>query len=98
MIRPMTSNVSAFSGGVANGHKAIHLVSSVLSKISHGGFSQVICGARHAGEIRPFGSMRGERVGHWPLAFQANRDCLLNEKAIAPANDPTPTRCFTVDN
>ena len=28
MIRPMTSNVSALSGIVANGHQAIHFVSS----------------------------------------------------------------------
>jgi hypothetical protein len=31
MIRPMTSNVSALSGGVAKGHQAIHFVSSAPS-------------------------------------------------------------------
>ena len=41
MIRPMTSNVSALSGGVANGHQAIDFVSSAPSKIPYGGFSPV---------------------------------------------------------
>lgn len=41
MIRPMTSSVSALSGGVANGHQAIHFVSSAPSKIPYGGFSPV---------------------------------------------------------
>ena len=41
MIRSMTSNVSALSGGVANGHQAIHFVSSAPSKIPYGGFSPV---------------------------------------------------------
>jgi hypothetical protein len=41
MIRPMTSNVAALSGIVANGHQAIHFVSSAPSKIPHGGFSPV---------------------------------------------------------
>ena len=41
MIRPMTSGVAALSGGVANGHQAIHFVSSAPSKIPYGGFSPV---------------------------------------------------------
>jgi hypothetical protein len=41
MIRPMTSNVSALSSIVANGHQAIHFVSSAPSKIPYGGFSPV---------------------------------------------------------
>ena len=41
MFRPMTSDVSALSGFVANGHQAIHLVSSPPSKIPYGGFSPV---------------------------------------------------------
>jgi len=41
MIRPMTSIVSALSGSVANGHQAIHFVSSAPSKIPYGGFSPV---------------------------------------------------------
>ena len=41
MIRPMTSNVAALSGLVANGHQAIHFVSSAPSKIPYGGFSPV---------------------------------------------------------
>jgi hypothetical protein len=41
MIRSMTSNVSALSGCVANGHQAIHFVSSAPSKIPYGGFSPV---------------------------------------------------------
>ena len=44
MIWPMTSNtsnVSALSGIVANGHQAITFVSSTPSKIPYGGFSPV---------------------------------------------------------
>ena len=41
MIRPMTSDVSALSGGVAKSHQAIHFVSSAPSKIPYGGFSPV---------------------------------------------------------
>jgi len=41
MIRPVTSMVSALSGGVANGHQAIHFVSPAPSKIPYGGFSPV---------------------------------------------------------
>jgi hypothetical protein len=41
MIRPMASNVSTLSGIVANGHQAIHFVSSAPSKIPYGGFSPV---------------------------------------------------------
>jgi hypothetical protein len=41
MLRPMTSDVSALSGFVANGHQAIHFVSSAPSKIPYGGFSPV---------------------------------------------------------
>jgi hypothetical protein len=41
MIRPMASNVSALSGIVANGHQALHFVSSAPSKIPYGGFSPV---------------------------------------------------------
>ena len=37
----MTSDVSALSGFVANGHQAIHFVSSAPSKIPYGGFSPV---------------------------------------------------------
>jgi hypothetical protein len=40
MFRPVTSNVSALSGIVANGHQALHFVSSTPSKIPYGGFSQ----------------------------------------------------------
>src|SRR5438045_1988688 len=41
MIRPMTSNVSALSSIVANGHQAIHFVSPAPSKIPYHGFSPV---------------------------------------------------------
>ena len=41
MIRPMTSSVSALSSIVANGHQALHFVSSAPSKIPYGGFSPV---------------------------------------------------------
>jgi hypothetical protein len=37
----MTSDVTALSGIVANGHQAIHFVSSAPSKIPYGGFSPV---------------------------------------------------------
>jgi len=41
MFRPMTSDVAALSGIVANGHRAMHFVSSAPSKIPYGGFSPV---------------------------------------------------------
>ena len=41
MFRPMTSNVAALSGIVANGHQTLHFVSSAPSKIPYGGFSPV---------------------------------------------------------
>ena len=41
MCRPVTSDVSALSGCVANGHQALHYVSSSPSKIPYGGFSPV---------------------------------------------------------
>jgi len=41
MFRPMTSFISALSGIVANGHQAMHFVSSAPSKIPYGGFSPV---------------------------------------------------------
>ena len=47
MFRPMTSNVAALSGSVANGHPTLHFVSSAPSKIPYGGFSPVLCGVPH---------------------------------------------------
>ena len=41
MFRPVTSDVAALSGIVANGHQAMHFVSSAPSKIPYGGFSPV---------------------------------------------------------
>jgi len=41
LSRSVASNVSALSGGVANGHQTIQHVSSSLSKIPYGGFSPV---------------------------------------------------------
>ena len=41
MFRSMTSNVSALSGSVANGHQTLHFVSPTPSKIPYGGFSPV---------------------------------------------------------
>jgi hypothetical protein len=41
MFRSMTSDVSALSGFVANGHQTLHLVSPAPSKIPYGGFSPV---------------------------------------------------------
>ena len=39
MFRPVTSDVSALSSIVANGHQTLHFVSSAPSKIPYGGFS-----------------------------------------------------------
>jgi hypothetical protein len=41
MCRSVTSDVSALSGLVANGHRAVHSVSSSPSEIPYGGFSPV---------------------------------------------------------
>ena len=41
MFRSVTSDVSALSGIVANGHQTMHLVSPIPSKIPYGGFSPV---------------------------------------------------------
>ena len=41
MVRPVTSNVAALWGFVANGHQAAHRVSSSPSEIPYGGFSPV---------------------------------------------------------
>jgi hypothetical protein len=41
LSRSVASNVSALSGGVANGHQTMQHVSSSLSKIPYGGFSPV---------------------------------------------------------
>lgn len=41
MCRPVASDVSALSSGVANGHQTMQHVSSSLSKIPYGGFSPV---------------------------------------------------------
>ena len=41
MFRPVTSDVSALSGNVANGHQTLHFVSSTPSKIPYNGFSPV---------------------------------------------------------
>jgi hypothetical protein len=41
MFRPVTSDVSALSSIVANGHQTLHFVSSAPSKIPYGGFSPV---------------------------------------------------------
>src|SRR2546428_8858133 len=60
MIRPMTSNVSALSGIVANGHQAIHFVSSAPSKIPYGGFSPVRLQTR-------FGQRPPSRASQRPL-------------------------------
>jgi len=58
MCRPMPSGVSALSGLVANGHQAIHHVSSSLSEIPYGGFSPV---RLQAGRRWPPSSLRTYR-------------------------------------
>jgi len=49
MGRAMTSNVSALSSFVANGHQLVHPVSSSLSEIPYGGFSPVRLQIGHPG-------------------------------------------------
>src|SRR6266566_2225528 len=63
MIRPMASNVSALSGIVANGHQAIHFVSSAPSKIPYGGFSPVRLQTRLTPQP-PFAAFSALLIGH----------------------------------
>ena len=62
----MTSGVSALSGRVANGHRAVRHVSSVPSKIPYGGFSPVRLQTgsvrRHLRRLRRFISGQLRRV------------------------------------
>ena len=69
MIRPMTSDVSALSGIVANGHQAMHNVSSAPSKIPYGGFSPV---RLQAGCQKRPSSPHGDFDGS-PVAFSSVR-------------------------
>ena len=72
MLRPMASSVSALSGVVANGHQAIHFVSSAPSKIPYGGFSHILCGAphkmRYVVKLVMWREVKAGRLGG-PLAF-----------------------------
>ena len=79
----MTSDVAALSGIVANGHQAIHFVSSAPSKIPYGGFSPVrlqtgITGRSSLDKTRPAYTSRklrgigGERLATRASIFQAS--------------------------
>jgi len=88
MIRPMTSNVSALSGIVANGHQAIHFVSSAPSKIPYGGFSpvrlQAGCQRRPSS---PNGDFDASTVEVWPArVWFRSRACA---QAARAASDTT---------
>jgi len=89
MIRPMTSSVSALSGIVANGHQAIHFVSSAPSKIPYGGFSPVRLQARFRQRPpsrayrRPLIGRPGRCLG--PGRFTRSRSC---DQAAPKTSDP----------
>jgi hypothetical protein len=74
MIRSMTSNVSALSGIVANGHQTIHFVSSAPSKIPYGGFSPVRLQTR----LTP----RPPSQAHWRLLIGRHCRCLCRRRFI----------------
>ena len=75
MSRPVTSSVSALSGVVANGRRAMHHVSSSLSKIPYGGFSPVRLQIGLRPRPSPFGAYTRpivrSSVGNDPLSGQA---------------------------
>src|SRR5260370_8794010 len=85
MIRPMASNVSALSGIVANGHQAIHFVSSTPSKIPYGGFSPVRLQTRLT--PRP-----PSRASHRPLIARHSRYLVSRRFVLIGSFDqPAPT-------
>ena len=86
MLRPMTSDVSALSGSVANGHQAIHSVSPAPSKIPYGGFSPVRLQTRLPAATFARGSPRAYRplppaAGGYPLLCPVNWTCVPAERA-----------------
>src|SRR5437588_9207754 len=88
MSRPMASHVSTLSGFVANGHQAIQLVSSALSKIPYGGFSPVrlqtdLTAPRSSSVYRRL--IRGQRP-------DLCRRCLVRKRAFAQAASPESIR------
>src|ERR1044071_7624881 len=89
MIRPMTSNVAALSSIVANGHQAIHFVSSAPSKIPYGGFSPVRLQTRFTprppspAHPRPLIGRHGRYLGS--RRFVRRRSC---DQAAPKTSDP----------
>ena len=103
MIRPMASNVSALSGIVANGHQAIHFVSSAPSKIPYSGFSPVRLQARRrsatfddapAPAYRRFQPSSGIHplllFGYFDL--RPIRTCRMPIRALSPSDPWLPVR------
>jgi hypothetical protein len=90
MIRPMTSNVAALSGIVANGHQAIHFVSPAPSKIPYGGFSPVRL-QTHLTPRPPSPAYRRRLIGrHYsylhPRRLFRNRTCVQAAPKISDQN------------
>ena len=89
MCRPMTSKVSALSGIVANGHQALHFVSSAPSKIPYGGFSPVRLQTRFTPRP-PSPRVASQLIGRHrrflrrPRLFRS-RSC---DQAAPPTSDP----------
>jgi hypothetical protein len=86
MFRPMTSSVSALSGIVANGHQAIHVVSSAPSKIPYGGFSPVrLQASLQNATFRSASALRYRRLqsssGVHPLLCPVAWACAPSERA-----------------
>ena len=78
MSRSMASVVSALSGIVANGHQAVHYVSSAPSKIPYGGFSPV---RLQAGCQRRPSSPQGDFDGS-TVAFSSVRVLLRSRTCV----------------
>lgn len=86
MLRPMTSDVSALSGIVANGHQAVHSASSAPSKIPYGGFSPVRLQTRLPAATFAHGTPQVYRplpsaADGYPLLCPVNWTCVPSERA-----------------
>src|SRR6266403_1693613 len=96
MIRPMTSGVSALSGIVANGHQAVHFVSSAPSKIPYGGFSpvrlQAGCQKRPSS---PHGDFDASTVAFSPVrVLFRSRTCVRrHSRCLTPHTCPVALGC-----
>ena len=96
MGRPMTSNVSTLSGIVANGHQAMHFVSSVPSKIPYGGFSPVRLQTRcrdaiFGGALAPSYRRVQPSSGIHPLWLSGYLDCSSHPN-VPNAQSGTPVQ------